>query len=510
MLAYLYLLGFISKTMPKVKNFFLSNSAVICAIACLVVYFTFIQFITTTFYDPDSYYHAAVTNFIKNSGFRYQFHWTQFSLFKDFFSDKDFLFHLLALPFFYLTDNLVTAGKYATIFYNVLFILVYAFILRKYLSDFLAALFLLLPALSSTFIAFFSQFRSVTLSNILTLLGIYFMINKRLLGVFIISLLYPLAHISFFMLIPFVLICEIIRYAVNKEFSLRNLYTVLIGMLLGMFIHPNFPNNFLSFHLNGILVPFYTITKVKMDFGGEFNSPLSSFAFINNFTVFFIFNFILWMSFFVKKKCGFSTLVWLGCSNIYLVLSIFSNRYWYPANILFYVFFASYVRDIIEGVEWKKIFSKVGLFIVLYLAATLIIFPMNLNRVGEYIYFFNANNIHYTNAAAWMKRYIPAGETVYHASWSDSPYFICLNPKNNYLTVLDPIYMFYRYPKEFSLYQNLIWGKIEKPYEPIREVFKANYGYTRKETPLYFQIIQDPKHYKIVYEDGIGIIFKLI
>ncbi len=496
--------------MPKVKNFLLSHSAVICVASCLLLYLTFIQFISATFYDPDSYYHAAVTNFIKNFGFKYQFHWAQFSLFKDFFSDKDFLFHFLSLPFFYFTDNLVAAGKQATIFYNILFIFVYAFILRKYLSDFLAALFLLLPALSSTFVAFSSQFRSVTLSNILTLLAIYFIINKRLPGVFIVSLLYPLAHISFFMLIPFVLICEVIRYAVNKEFSLRNLYTMLIGMLLGMFIHPNFPNNFLSFHLNGILVPLYTITRVKMDFGGEFNSPLSSFAFVNNFTVFFTINLIIWMSFFVKKKWGFSTLAWLGCSNIYLALSFFSNRYWYPANILFYVFFASYVRDIIEGVEWKKIFPKVGLFIGLYLVANLIVFPMNLTRIEEYIYFFSANNIQYTKFAEWMKRNIPAGETVYHASWSDSPYFICLNPKNNYINVLDPIYMFYRYPKEFSIYQNLIWGKVEKPYEPLREVFKVNYGFTRKETPLYFQIIADPKHFKISYENNMGIVFKLI
>lgn len=496
--------------MSKVKNFFISNPAVILSAACLLTYLAFIQFVSPTFYDPDSYFHAAVTNFIKNSGFRYDFHWTQFSLFKEFYSDKDFLFHLISLPFFYLSDNLVRAGKFAVIFYNLLFILTYAFILRKYLTDFLAALFLLLPALSSTFIAFSVQFRSLPLSNILTLLGIYFMINKRLAGVFIISLLYPTAHISFFMLIPFVFICEIIRYLMNREFFLRNVYTVLIGILAGMFIHPNFPNNFLSFHLNGFLVPLYTISKLRMDFGGEFNSPLSSFAFVNNFTVFFTINFILWVSFFVKKKWHFPTLAWLACSNIYLLLSFFSNRYWYPAIVLFFIFFASYVGDLIKGTEWKKIFPKAGLVITIYLVAHLIIFPMNLKQIDEYIYFYTVNNTHYTNTAIWMKNNIPARQTIYHASWSDSPYFICFNPKNNYLNVLDPIYMFYRYPKEFLAYQNLIWGKTEKPYEPLRDIFKVNYGFTRKETPLYFQIVKDPQHFKIVYENSMGAVFKLI
>jgi hypothetical protein len=70
--------------------------------------------------------------------------------------------------------------------------------------------------------------------------------------------------------------------------------------------------------------------------------------------------------------------------------------------------------------------------------------------------------------------------------------------------------MFYRYPKVFLIYRDLIWGKVEKPYEPLWEIFKVNYGYTRKETPLYFQIIEDRRHFKIAYEDGTGIVFKLL
>jgi len=496
--------------MLKLKKFLLANAAVIIVVLCLGLYFAYIQFISVTFYDPDSYYHAAVSNIIKNSGFKYPFRWTQFSLFKDFFSDKDFLFHLISVPFFYLTDDLVRAGKYATIFYNLLFILAYAFILRKYLPDFFAALLLLSPALSAPFTAYFSEFRSLTLANILMVLGIYFMVRKRLLAVFIISLLYPLAHISFFMLLPFVLICEIIRYALSREFFLRNVYTVLLGIMLGIFIHPNFPNNLLSFHLNGILVPLYTITKLKLDFGGEFNPVLPNIAFLDNFTVFFILNFVLWASLFVKKNWGLPTLVWLAASNIYLGLAFFGNRYWYPTNVLFCVFFAAYLGDLTEGAEVKKLAAKAGLFILVYLAASVIIFPINLDRVKEQIRVYTLHGVNYQRAAEWMKANVPPGETIYHSAWSDSPYFICFNPKNNYLTVLDPIYMFYPYPKVFKVHQDLIWGRVEKPYEPLREVFKVNYGYTRREAPLYFQISEDKKHFKIVYEDNTGIIFKLI
>jgi hypothetical protein len=496
--------------MHKVKNFILAHPATLICAACLIIYLAYLQFVSAAFYDPDSYYHAAVTNLIKNSGLKYQFHWTQFSLFKDFYADKDLLFHLFSVPFFYLSQSLVTAGKYATIFYNALFILAYGFLLRKYLPDSLAAVLLLVPAFSATFLVFSIQFRSLMLSNICMLMAIYFIINKRILALFIVSLLYPLTHISFFMLIPFVLICEIIRYVFKREFCLRNIYMVLLGILAGVFIHPDFPNNLLSFHLNGVLVPLYTMLRVKMDFGGEFQPMITSFALLDNFAVFFIINFVLWMSLLTKKDWSFPTLAWLGCANLYLLLSFFGNRYWYPAGILFLVFFASYLADISAGMGRKRLLRNAGVFLGLYLALNLLVYPINLKRINELIQSQNTTGISYANAAAWMKNNIPAGETIYHASWSDSPYFICLNPKNNYLTVLDPIYMFYRYPKAFMVYRDLIWGRVKEPFTALRDVFKVNYGYTRRETPLYFQIIDDPKHFKVVYEDNIGAIFKLI
>ncbi|MFH1768744.1 MAG: hypothetical protein ABH858_06265 [Candidatus Omnitrophota bacterium] len=117
-------------------------------------------------------------------------------------------------------------------------------------------------------------------------------------------------------------------------------------------------------------------------------------------------------------------------------------------------------------------------------------------------------NTHYEEIAVWMDENIPAGETIYHVYWSDSPYFICLNPKNNYMVVLDPIYMFYRYPEQYLAYNDLKEGLIKNPYI-IKKIFDAAYGYSRKETPLYSQIRDDKEHFDILYEDDYGIVFKI-
>ena len=110
--------------------------------------------------------------------------------------------------------------------------------------------------------------------------------------------------------------------------------------------------------------------------------------------------------------------------------------------------------------------------------------------------------------AYWAEKNIPAGKLFYHDSWSDSPYFICFNPKNYYFVVLDPIYM-YHYSKEAYLeYTNLRLGKFTNPYEVLSESFGVDYGYVTKHCPLYQQIKTDDR-FIISCEDDRGVIFQL-
>lgn len=488
----------------------ISRIALLVVFLAVFCFYAYIQFITPVFYDEDGYYHAAVARAIKESGPRHEFRWAQFSTFQNAFSDKDFLFHLLIVPFLFLSDNIVLAGKYAVLFYNALFLLAYIWVLRKYVPDFLVALLLLLLPLSATFSNYFLCLRSFTLANIFTVLGIYFLINKNWLKLFFLSILYPLAHISFYTVIIFALACEGIRYAMEKNFFRRNLYAALLGTILGCLIHPNNPNNWLSLHLNGFLVPLYTLTGVKLGFGSEFFPFTTSKALFNNLALFISLNIILWGMFFTRIKFSFSTIVWWACFNAYLVLSFFSNRYWYVSTVLFFVFFAAYLKDWIGARDIKQLLPKVSFFAGLYLALMLIFISPVAKETGEYMRFYVRMNKHYENAARWMRKNIPAGETVYHAYWSDSPYFICLNPKNNYLVALDPIYMFYSHPKEYLLYKDLEFGRLNEPYRALKEVFKAEYGYTRDDNMLYKQITGDDTHFRVLYKDNLGIIFKVL
>lgn len=487
----------------------LSEGVLLASAACCVfAYCIFLQFIAPVFYESDSYYHIAVSSFMKNFGWHYNFHWAQFSVYKDFFADKDFLFHLSTVPFLALSNDPVIAGKFAILFYNFFFISAFIFILKKYLPSYLAACFLLLPFLSTTFTLYLTYLRSYTLANIFTFLGIYFLIKKKWPGVFFISLFYALTHTSFFTIVVFAFVCEIIRWLFYKDFFRRNIYSAVLGVILGCLIHPNFPNNLLYVHLQ-----FLVINSANKGLDLKLGSELFSFpaarVFIENFAVLFSLNLVLWAAFFSKKRISFSTAVWFACANFYLLLALSANRHWYAVNILFFIALASYLKDLKGERPWGEFNRKINFFILGYLILILFYFPGAIkNLAGNIDRSIRLGN-HYKDVSFWMKTHIPPGQLIYHNYWSDPSYFLCFNPNNDYLVVLDPFYMYHRYPELYLFYLDLSKGNVDNVYDSLNNIFKVNYGYTRKDNLFCAKVMNDPSRFNILYEDDLGIVFDL-
>lgn len=445
--------------------------------------------------------------FIRESGIRSNFPWAQFSIFKKFYSDKEFLFHILILPFTFIGNDIHTQARIAVIFFALLLLLIYIFIQRKYTLKPLLILSLLALPLSTLFLTYINYLRPKTPAIALLLLLIYFLIGKRLIGVFILSILYPLTHISFPMAIVLAVGIEFLRYLYNREFFIWNILFVVLGIYAGVFIHPNFPNNIVSIHLNAVLVPWNTMFgNLHLDYGMEWN-PSDTQAVITDFIIFFVGLFFTIAVLIIRRpKIGFHTVAFFLAVSFFLFLSMFSNAYWYftyPIGLIYLsMFLSDYLKD--KSNLIRNIFlSIIGL--VLILKAFII------NKQDSIpIQFIDhiERNAHYEKMANWMNKHIPAGEIIYHTSWSDSPYFICLNPKDYYLTMLDPIYMYYYSPEIYNLYNNLSHGYCDKPAKTLKKIFKARYGYTGKGYGLYNQI-KEHKAFKILFEDDYGAIFQL-
>lgn len=490
------------------KNNIINNIAVFLCLVFAITIIVFLQCINPFLYDCDGYYHIKAPYFIREFGLKHDFPWAQFSTFKKCFSDKELLFHLLILPFTYIGKDFHMQARFSVIFFVILFFITFIFIQKKYVLKPILCLSVLSLPLSMLFLAYINYLRPKTLAVTFILILIYFLIEKRWIGVFIISIIYSLTHISFVLAIALALGIEILRYIYKREFYVRNLLYSLLGIAIGIFIHPNFPNNFVSFHLNAILVPWNTMLgNLALNYGLEWN-PANTKIILLDFLPFFAGLFFSFLILLLKRiNIGFHTIAFFFSSCFFVFLSMFSICYWYFMYPLGIIFLAMFFSDILKG---KNLRLKI---IFLWAAGTILIAQAFLILKNDSIKNESTGkmtmNSHYERIADWMNKHIPAGEIIYHTSWSDSPYFICLNPKDYYLTMLDPIYMYYYDKNLYNLYNNLSNGLCNKPAKMLKKYFKSKYGYTGKGYGLYNQI-KNSKSFKILFEDDYGAIFQLV
>jgi len=153
-----------------------------------------------------------------------------------------------------------------------------------------------------------------------------------------------------------------------------------------------------------------------------------------------------------------------------------------------------------------KLGAQVAVLIIFAAIATYVYHDFRSDAAGIKSY-----NQHYQSAAGWISRYVPKGEVVFHANWSDSQYFIGLAPAYDYFVTLDPIYMYHWSPAKYNLYRDIAFGRTNDPYSLLKDVFGCWYGYAGKNyfSGLISQIRGD-RRFKILAEDKIGLVFRLM
>ncbi|MFC1624635.1 hypothetical protein ACFL28_04925, partial [Candidatus Omnitrophota bacterium] len=187
------------------------------------------------------------------------------------------------------------------------------------------------------------------------------------------------------------------------------------------------------------------------------------------------------------------------------VLSFICRRYLLHGYLIMLIAFSSYFSDSLG--DAKGISKK----IIVFISIVMILLGLNSFRAIRYNAFTTrVVNTHYEEVGKWIEANVPEGELIFHANWSDSQYFIGLNPKNDYFVTLDPVYMYNRDPRLYKLYRDVAFGRTQDPYTVLKNTFKVKYGYIGKNyfSGLIDQIRQDSR-FTIQAEDVLGVIFKL-
>jgi len=498
-------------TNPRLSKYF-ERGVLGATLAGLAFCTVCLQF-TPALLTVDGYYHAAVTQFIRDNGwFLDRFPWTQMSVMKEAYSDKDLLLHVLALPFTFVTSDPRWVAKFAAMLLGFSFLGTLLYLFRRFLSPLPTALALVSVFLSPLFVMYYSDFRPGTLASIFTLLGLYFAVERRKYPLFVVALLYSWAHLSAFTLVFFVVLCELIRFLRDREYDTRVVLYAIAGVVAGLVVHPNFPANLVTIYINGFLTPLYALGGSKIAFAMELYSVTSKTAFITNSVVFTAFWAMMWAAWIYRPRISLHTMVFGVAANLYYLLSLLSNRFWFPAVPLAIVTAAAFARDLSLRLDQTQPDKKRNVARIAVVLWALMALPLTLACVKGLearLKYKNEFSLKYERAAVWMSKNIPPGETIFHSSWGESPYLICLNPRGRYLVVLDPIYMYYWSKDVYELYQDLFEGRSTMdPYKALSEVFKTRYGITSKNAGFYHLIEKDAR-FRPLYDDKDIVIFTL-
>ena len=454
----------------------------------------FIQWLTPTIWGADGYFHIRLAEMMKHQGLLKTLPQAQLSYFNDRFSDKDWLYHLLLIPFT-LGRSIFVGAKWAAWFgdgwlYSSL-IIVSSFYTPWQFWPVSGALFFA----SDHFLRTISEPRPMILALGLGLWLVHWLIQKKGKLLFWGSFIYGWLHIT----APLVLIYGLIM----KRWKL--ILAAGLGLLLSMLIYPNFPNNWFYFYLNGILVPWFAVRWRVLELGAEF-FPLSWQQYLSSYfiipaglAVMLIIN--VWQ----KPKTSRNTQIWFLISAIFLIMGIKSQRYLAHGYPFFILSLTTFLGDLRKKVRrWNDGMILLGI-VVIFLLLGKSLQQMVLRGKSERFV-----NTHYEQMGSWLKDNLPKGELIFTANWSDPQYFIGINPNNNYFVAMDPVYMWHKDKNLYQQYRMVALGQDKDPYTTLKNVFKINYGYAGK---LYFwalvgQVKKDNR-FEVMQEDQLGIIFRL-
>jgi hypothetical protein len=478
------------------------RAALAGAVAWGAIVFAGLQWSTPHLVDRDSLYHARYAQLLPERGLARDFPWTQESVWRDAFSDKEFLFHVLLVPFCRGEDP-GPGAKVAAFLMGVALVATLAFILAK--NGFRAPWFwvLLVPALGNHFLFRMQEVRPAILSVILLLLGLHFLLNSRWKSLAVVGFAYSWTYTAPHLLAIFAVIDALARWADERRFEWRGIAFAVGGVAAGLVIHPYFPNDLRLWWVMNV-----QIVARAWDLGGdpairlgsEFGSVLPrSLVVSSTLVLVFFLGTILAGAF---RGGAFSSRTrrlvpfLLGAYVLYLLSGRFIE-YFAPIALLTA---ASAADDLWPRTSWTPRRIVLGHAIALLTVALTV---RSLADTSRALKTYPAPDL--VGASAWLKANVPAGEKVIHLDWGDFPQLFFYDPTHRYLVGLDPMFLYVRSPERLMHLEDLKRGRRPLDPEKLAEDFQSKWLVLR---PLR-KAIADEAGLEPVFQDSGGFVYRL-
>ena len=469
-------------------------------------------------YGVDAFYHVRMAEFFPSVCFEKTFPWTQLSIWKTNFYDKELGFHALLSGFIYIQNilGLKTAAPFNFLNISTLTIFIVIVIIGinklKLKTGFIAVPLLLF--ISPLFLLRLNMIRPHTISISLFLLIIFILISnlryrEKIFSLFLLSWLYTISYsVPHIIFIPLIGYCTAAYYVkkhsnitIKKTFFL--FLIVILGISAGLILHPQFPNSVYCWYIQGFMVVKkilgYNIGQVGL--GLELLAPTGK-TIIENISVFLL---LLTNTVFIillkEKRKNVQLITFFFIQIIMTVGFYFSERcieYAVPSAVICFVIA---LDKLLARLNVKYLVCNVICFLIIIL-----VFTSSLQLNKDYLkssQFTPCNSF-----SDWAPKNIKPGAYIGQIRWGEFPRLFYPAPQFRYSMAMDPMFSYFVFPKKTVRLERFRMLIEPIPPKELKEILGTDLVFISKNDPV-------PANYliksgaKVIYHGNDGWLFLL-
>jgi hypothetical protein len=483
---------------------------------------------TRYFLDVDDYYHVHLAEVMARQGLRVtSFPWATYSIWRDLWFDKDWLFHVVLVPF--LSFGRIIGPQILIVVLN----LGVAFMLWRLLKQVRgrgAALWLAVAWFSTCEMGLYRQLlcRPHLLSQVLLLASLFAMVGRRHGWLGLGSMLYALAYTGHWQLPILVAGYDLLLILVTPEGRWRRdgwrarlaggwplFPAALLGMFLGEVLHPQFPDN-----LRGLVLQNIEVLRQYWQGGGATDPALAALRPMEIRPAAWP-DFLWWLapiliglllvaghSLLKRRRWPRQLWLWSAYTALYLFMAWKSIRfleYLWPRAVIFLAHYVSTMK-LPDWPHWPRL--ALGLGGLLLLAQVVSLHNHWRTHVTQRQYWWGDGPL-YARESAWLKANLAPGELVFSTRWSDPPALWFGAPEQHYLVFLDVYFMYARDPERVRRFYQVIFGQDPDPVATVRDYFGSHTLFTMSDARALLQQLDADPRARRVLNTGSAAIYQL-
>ncbi|MBI5654331.1 hypothetical protein HZC53_01595 [Candidatus Uhrbacteria bacterium] len=474
------------------------------------------------FGDPDGFYHAKISSLLWQSGPVKNFPWLDLTSLGQHFADLHFLFHAFVAPFT-AVFGMFLGLRIAIVVLAGLFFAVFDYCLRKLrLPHPLLWIFLLF--MTQPFLFRILLAKATPLALMLFIAGLTAAWLRKPWLVLLLTMLFSLSHGGWLYLAGSIVLitCGQIAYfkfvedktwsGALRESMWLEIAAGFVGGLVGMLVHPNFPQNFISSWTQVFVIGLGTPFQHVM-LGLEWQ-PAGIKALFTSYAPWIVVGGLGLAGMFLAPRKPLdrdramltASVGWVAAVLFALTLKSRRNtEYLAPIVALWVATFWSHVDARKMAADFWASFKKFGKWNCRILVTTIVVLGVGLlMREG-----FGAwDSLHsgdypdeiYRGSMAEISKVAKPGDRVFHSSWDEFPILFAADDRLRYIAGLDPTFLYVASSTLSDDVKNLTWGLTsstrEQAWELIHDRLDSKFVFVgKKNHEQFLELIQSDERY---------------